>query len=159
MKISSVCELQKIAKKIKQKINIGDSILLYGEIGVGKTTFTRLLINHISQTNRKIEVLSPTFNIVIEYFVNKINIRHFDLYRLKKVQDINNIGLFENINQSLTIIEWPEILEKENLSRYVSIKILETKKLNEYRDVEVAFFGDGWDDLVGALLGSKHFNK
>ena len=117
MKISSVSELQKIAKKIKQKINIGDSILLYGEIGVGKTTFTRLLINHISQTNRKIEVLSPTFNIVIEYFVNKINIRHFDLYRLKKAKDINNIGLFENINQSLTIIEWPEKLKKKPKNR------------------------------------------
>ena len=117
MKISSVSELQKIAKKIKQKINIGDSILLYGDIGVGKTTFTRLLINNISQTNRKIEVLSPTFNIVIEYFVNKINIRHFDLYRLKKVQDINNIGLFENLNQSLTIIEWPEKLKKKPKNR------------------------------------------
>ena len=117
MKISSVSELQKIAKKIKQKINIGDSILLYGEIGVGKTTFARLLINNISQINRKIEVFSPTFNIVIEYFVNKINIRHFDLYRLKKGQDINNIGLFENINQSLTIIEWPEKLKKKPKNR------------------------------------------
>lgn len=140
MKISSVCELQKIAKKIKQKINIGDSILLYGEIGVGKTTFTRLLINHISQTNRKIEVLSPTFNIVIEYFVNKINIRHFDLYRLKKVQDINNIGLFENINQSLTIIEWPEKLKKKPKNR-VELHFKYNKDMKA-RNLKILKFGN-----------------
>ena len=140
MKISSVSELQKIAKKIKQKINIGDSILLYGEIGVGKTTFTRLLINHISQTNRKIEVLSPTFNIVIEYFVNKINIRHFDLYRLKKVQDINNIGLFENLNQSLTIIEWPEKLKKKPKNR-VELHFKYTNDMKT-RNLKILKFGN-----------------
>ena len=62
-------------------------------------------------------------------------------------------------DSQITILEWPEILEKENLSRYVSIKILETKKLKKYRDVEIAFFEDGWDDLISALLGSRHFNK
>ena len=68
------------------------------------------------------------------------------------------MGIPDVFDSQITILEWPEILEKESLARYVSLKILETKKLKKYRDVEVAFIGDGWDDLVGALLGSRYFN-
>ena len=69
------------------------------------------------------------------------------------------LGIPDVFDSQITILEWPEILEKKSLSRYVSINILETKKLKEYRDVEVAFFGDGWDDLIGPLQGSRHFNN
>ena len=104
MIIKSLDHLKLISNKIADNVSEEDCIFLIGEIGVGKTTFTRNFINYLQKQAgvKETEVLSPTFNIVIEYFVNKINIRHFDLYRLKKVQDINNIGLFENINQSLT---------------------------------------------------------
>ena len=65
----------------------------------------------------------------------------------------------DNFSNQITLIEWPDILDVKSLSRYVSINILETKKLKEHRDVEVAFFGNGWDDLIVALLGSRHFNN
>ena len=73
--------------------------------------------------------------------------------------ELFELGIPDIFDSQITILEWPEILEKENLPRYVSIKILETKKLKKYRNVEVAFFGDGWDDLIGALIGSRYFNK
>ena len=119
MKISSIRELEKIANKIKKILSPGDSIFLYGEIGVGKTTFTRLLINSYEKENKikKSEVLSPTFNIVFEYEIQKLKIQHFDLYRLKSYRDIKNIGLFENSQNILTIIEWPELIKNKPINR------------------------------------------
>ena len=119
MKISSLIDLEKIAEKIQRIISKGDVIFLYGEIGVGKTTFTRLLINNYEFKNKKqiSEVLSPTFNIVFEYDINNIHIKHYDLYRLKDKKDINNLGLFENSENCITLIEWPELLDKKPLNR------------------------------------------
>ena len=119
MKISSIRELEKIANKIKKILSPGDAIFLYGEIGVGKTTFTRLLINNYEKENKikKSEVLSPTFNIVFEYQIKDFIIKHYDLYRLKNEEDIKNIGLFENLNQSILIVEWPELIKKKPFNR------------------------------------------
>ena len=119
MKISSIRELEKITKKIKKILSPGDTIFLYGEIGVGKTTFSRLLINNYEKENKikKSEVLSPTFNIVFEYKIKKFKIQHFDLYRLKNFRDIKNIGLFENSENILTIIEWPELIKNKPINR------------------------------------------
>ena len=112
MKISSIRELEKIANKIKKKLSPGDVVFLYGEIGVGKTTFARLLINSFENEKKlkKSEVLSPTFNIVFEYEIKEFTIKHFDLYRLKSSNDIKNIGLSESLEQSITLIEWPELI-------------------------------------------------
>ena len=119
MKISSIRELEKIADKIKKKLLLGDVIFLYGEIGVGKTTFARLLINSFENEKKikKSEVLSPTFNIVFEYEIKAFTIKHFDLYRLKNDNDIKNIGLYENLEQSITLIEWPELIKNKPQNR------------------------------------------
>ena len=119
MKISSIHDLEKISNKIKKKLKAGDVIFLYGEIGVGKTTFARLLINNYEkEKNLKVsEVLSPTFNIVFEYDIKKLTIKHYDLYRLKNGSDIKNIGLFEDLEQTITLIEWPELIKKKPLNR------------------------------------------
>ena len=119
MKISSIRELEKIANKIKKKLSPGDVVFLYGEIGVGKTTFARLLINSFENEKKlkKSEVLSPTFNIVFEYEIKEFTIKHFDLYRLKNDNDIKNIGLYENLEQSITLIEWPELIKNKPENR------------------------------------------
>ena len=119
MKISSIHDLEKISNKIKKKLTPGDVIFLYGEIGVGKTTFARLLINsYEKEKNLKVsEVLSPTFNIVFEYDIKKLTIKHYDLYRLKNDSDIKNIGLFEDLEQTITLIEWPELIKEKPSNR------------------------------------------
>ena len=119
MKISSLSDLEKIVNNIKKIASPGDSIFLYGEIGVGKTTFARMLINNYELENKikKSEVLSPTFNIVFEYDIKDFTIKHYDLYRLKNVKDIENIGLFENKEQCITLIEWPELIKEKPLNR------------------------------------------
>jgi len=120
MKISSIRELGKIADKIKKILLPGDVVFLHGEIGVGKTTFARLLINGFENEKKlkKSEILSPTFNIVFEYEIKEFTIKHFDLYRLKNSNDIKNVGLFENLEQSITLIEWPELIINKPENRF-----------------------------------------
>ena len=119
MKISSILELEKISNKIKKILSPGDVVFLHGEIGVGKTTFARLLINNYESEKKlkKSEVLSPTFNIVFEYDIKEFTIKHFDLYRLKNERDIQNIGLYENSEHSIILIEWPELIKKKPSNR------------------------------------------
>ena len=119
MKISSIRELEKIAGKIKNILSLGDVVFLHGEIGVGKTTFARFLINSFENEKKlkKSEVLSPTFNIVFEYKIEEFTIKHFDLYRLKNYDDIKNIGLLEDLEQSITLIEWPELIRNKPQNR------------------------------------------
>ena len=141
--ISLESETKKIAKKFSTILKKGDVVFLYGEIGVGKTTFIRNLINNFQKKNgiKLTEVTSPTFNLVNEYEVRNLKIEHYDLFRLKNYNDIKNIGLFENSADALTLIEWPEKIEnkpknrinlifkyKKNLEkRFLTIKSLNKK--------------------------------
>ena len=113
MIIKSLDHLQLISKKIGSKISENDCIFLIGEIGVGKTTFTRSLINYFQERERvkQTEVLSPTFNLLYEYDIKKLKIMHYDLYRIKNNKELDQLGIFkENIN-SIKIIEWPQLIE------------------------------------------------
>ena len=132
MKISSIRDLEKISNKIKEIVSPGDTIFLYGEIGVGKTTFARLLINNYESEKKLIEseVLSPTFNILFEYDIKDFKIEHYDLYRLKNKKDIENIGLFENLEQKIIIVEWPELIKDKPLNR-IDLFFKYTKDMNE----------------------------
>ena len=99
-----------IAKNFSKIIKKGDVVFLHGEIGVGKTTFIRHLVNHLQANNHlnPTEVTSPTFNLVNEYDVGIFVIQHYDLYRLKSSDEIKNTGLLENQKEIVTLIEWPE---------------------------------------------------
>ena len=104
-----------ISKKFSNYIRKGDIIFFYGEIGVGKTTFIKYLINNL-QNKKKLnltEIPSPTFNIVNEYKIDEIIINHYDLFKLKDSNEIKNIGLFDNYSSIITFVEWPEIIEKK----------------------------------------------
>ena len=132
MKISSIPDLQKITNRIKKILLPGDVIFLYGQIGVGKTTFARLLINNYENEKKlkKSEVLSPTFNIVFEYDIKDFTIEHYDLYRLKNEKEIKNIGLFANLKQNITIVEWPELIKNKPINR-IDLFFEYTKDMNE----------------------------
>ena len=132
MKISSILDLQKITSSIKKILLPGDVIFLYGQIGVGKTTFVRLLINNYENEKKlkKSEVLSPTFNIVFEYDIKDFTIEHYDLYRLKNEKEIKNIGLFSNLKQNITIVEWPELIKNKPINR-LDLFFEYTKDMNE----------------------------
>jgi tRNA threonylcarbamoyladenosine biosynthesis protein TsaE len=132
MKISSILDLQKITSSINKILLPGDVIFLYGQIGVGKTTFVRLLVNNYENEKKlkKSEVLSPTFNIVFEYDIKDFTIEHYDLYRLKNEKEIKNIGLFANLKQNITIVEWPELIKNKPINR-IDLFFEYTKDMNE----------------------------
>ena len=132
MKISSIPDLQKITNRIKTILLPGDVIFLYGQIGVGKTTFAKLLINNYENEKKlkKSEVLSPTFNIMFEYDIKDFTIEHYDLHRLKNEKEIINIGLFANLEQNITIVEWPELIKKKPINR-IDLFFEYSKDMNE----------------------------
>ena len=141
MNISSPKDLNKITEKINKIISPGDYIFLFGEIGSGKTTFTRHLVNSLEIKNKlsESEVLSPTFNIVYEYEINNILIKHFDLYRLRSKDELNNLGIFDNTEDVITIIEWPELIDEKPLNRLeLYFKYAENM---EERNLEIYFYG------------------
>ena len=113
--LSSENKTEELAKKISKKLKPKDIIYLYGEMGVGKTTFVRYLINEFQKKNKLqiTEVTSPTFNILCEYDINQIKINHYDLFRLKTKEEILNLDLFNDISNTITFIEWPQIIEKK----------------------------------------------
>ena len=106
---------ESISKKFSNFLKKGDVIFLYGEIGVGKTTFIKHLINNLQRKNKLklTEVPSPTFNIVNEYKINEFVINHYDLFKIKDPKELYNIGIFEDNSEMVTLVEWPEIISKK----------------------------------------------
>ena len=145
MQLKSLKDTQNFSQSISKIISTGDIIFLYGEIGVGKTTFVRFFINYLENKKglKNSEILSPTFNIVYDYNVVNIKILHYDLYRLKNYKDISQLGMFETSNNSIKIIEWPELIETKPKDR-VDIQF-QYSKLIDSRKVKIIGFGK-WKD-------------
>jgi len=145
--ISLEVKTAELAKNFSKILKKGDIVFFHGEIGVGKTTFIRHLVNCLQTNNHlnQTEVTSPTFNLVNEYDVGVFIVQHYDLYRLTNSYETKNIGLLENQKEILTLIEWPEKIDNkidnkidlffeygEDMNkRFLSLKGLNSKKLNE----------------------------
>ena len=113
MIIKSLEQLNSLSKKVADHIKEKDFIFLTGEIGVGKTTFTRYLINYLQKKEGSniTEVLSPTFNLLYEYDLKKFKIMHYDLYRLNNEKELNTLGIFQENENAIKIIEWPSLIK------------------------------------------------
>ena len=145
MYLKKLEDTEKLSKNISKIIKSGDVIFLYGEIGAGKTTFARFVINYFEKKNRikNSDVLSPTFNIVYDYDVGKEKILHYDLYRLKNYKDISQLGIFETSDNHIKIVEWPELIKPKPKDR-IDI-IIEYSKMINFRKIKIGGFGK-WKD-------------
>jgi tRNA threonylcarbamoyladenosine biosynthesis protein TsaE len=141
MIIKSLDQLNQTSLKIIKKINKLDCILLFGEIGVGKTTLTRAIINNLQTQNKQkeTEVLSPTFNIVYEYEINSFKIMHYDLYRLKTDKEVRQLGIFDHDINTIKIIEWAEIIKEKPKDRLEIYLTYEDNK--DMRNIKFKLFG------------------
>ena len=137
IELSSEKNTEELAAKFLNKIKPGDIIFLYGEIGVGKTTFVRYLVNKFQKENKLeiTEVTSPTFNLLSEYQINQIKINHYDLFRLKSSEEIDNLDLFGDSKNSITLIEWPQMI-KEKPKNLIEL-YFEYEKNHQTRSIQI----------------------
>ncbi len=121
--ISDINTTKKLAEDFTKHLKIGSFVCLYGEIGVGKTTFVKHFINTYQKyKNLEIsEVTSPTFSLLNEYEIEKLVIKHYDLYRLQSKSEIKNLDLFDIDKNTITFIEWPELVDKKKLLNNVDL--------------------------------------
>jgi len=140
--ISSEETTRELAIELSNYLKGSDIIFLYGEMGVGKTTFVKYLINQfqVKKNLPTTEVTSPTFNLLNEYEIDDLIIKHYDLFRLKDKSEIKNLDLFENNKSIITLIEWPQLINKKNLNKTIDLLFSYENELNN-RSVKI----DGLD--------------
>lgn len=111
--IGSEAEMAHFAAQLADITQAKDVILLDGDLGTGKSFFSRQFINHmaVKQLKRRIEVPSPTFTLVQTYDQLKPNVWHFDLYRLSSSDEAYELGLDDAIKSAICLIEWPSRLD------------------------------------------------
>ena len=127
--INSKTEMAALAKEISAQSKVGDIIGLKGTLGAVKSFFAKNFINALSAEPR--EILSPTFNLVYSYETKIGEVFHFDLYRLKSAEELENIGFFDALQSGICLIEWPEIAEKFLKKNYHEIEIKTVAGNNE----------------------------
>lgn len=125
---NSALDTEKIGKDLAKTLRGNEIIALYGDLGVGKTAFTRGIADYFGV---KDEVSSPTFSIVNEYAADKFNLYHFDMYRIKTAEDLESTGFFEYLGNNILVIEWSENIEDYLPKDIIKVTI---KKINSESD-------------------------
>ncbi len=118
-------ELEVFGNKFALELDKGDLIILSGDLGSGKTTFVRFVIQSLYKKNKiksPKKIRSPSYPILITYPLRYYEIYHYDLYRIKKINELIELDIYENFQNSITFIEWPNII-LENLSNQNYYKI------------------------------------
>ncbi len=150
MIVKSLDHLNKISEIILKKLDKKDCLFLIGEIGVGKTTLTRYLINNLQKQKglSQTEVLSPTFNLLYEYEISDFKIMHYDLYRIKEPKELKHLGIFSEELAAVKIVEWPELI-KTPLEDKLEVYLRYGEKENER---EIEFKGQGkWENFKNEI--------
>ena len=128
---------KELAKEFSKYLKGGEFVFLYGEMGVGKTTFVRYFINEYQKINNltQTEITSPTFSLLNEYQLKDIRIKHYDLFRINRKEDINNLDIFEKDNKLITLIEWPQLIDDKDI-KFITLTFNYLNQLND-RTVDI----------------------
>ena len=129
---------KELAKEFIKYLKGGEFVFLYGEMGVGKTTFVKYFINEYQKINdlKQTEITSPTFSLLNEYQVKDIRIKHYDLFRINRKEDINNLDIFEKDNKLITLIEWPQLIADKQDIKFITLTFNYLNQLND-RTVDI----------------------
>ena len=124
---------KELAKKFTKYLKGGEFIFLFGEMGVGKTTFVKYFINEFQKLNNlpQTEITSPTFSLLNEYQLNDFRIKHYDLFRINRKEDIKNLDIFEKDNKLITLIEWPQLLTVKQNIKSIDLTFRYLNNLND----------------------------
>ena len=129
---------KELAKEFTKYLKGGEFVFLYGEMGVGKTTFVKYFINEYQKINNltQSEITSPTFSLLNEYQLKNIRIKHYDLFRINRKEDINNLDIFEKDNKLITLIEWPQLIADKQDIKFITLTFNYLNQLND-RTVDI----------------------
>ena len=129
---------KELAKEFTKYLKGGEFVFLYGEMGVGKTTFVKYFINEYEKVNNltQSEITSPTFSLLNEYQLKNIRIKHYDLFRINRKEDINNLDIFEKDNKLITLIEWPQLIADKQDIKFITLTFNYLNDLND-RSVDI----------------------
>ncbi len=129
---------KELAKEFTKYLKGGEFVFLYGEMGVGKTTFVKYFINEYQKINdlKQTEITSPTFSLLNEYQLKDIRIKHYDLFRINRKEDINNLDIFEKDNKLITLIEWPKLIADKQDIKFITLTFNYLNDLND-RTVDI----------------------
>ena len=131
-------EINTIAKKLSEYVSPGDVIVLIGDLGTGKTTFSKEFAMGLGVTEN---LKSPTFNYVLEYYSGRLPLYHFDVYRISDPQEVYEIGYEDYIHgDGVSIIEWGDLIKSELPARYIEIDLDHVDE--DSRNVELKYIGD-----------------
>ncbi len=135
--ITSKTQMQDFAAQMAAESKLGNIYCLKGTLGSGKSFFAKNFINSLQE--KPSEVLSPTFNLLYSYESKKGEIFHFDLYRLKSSEELENIGFFDALQNGICLIEWPEIAEKFLPKNFIEITIKTIAHKEEEREINIQY--------------------
>ncbi len=129
---------KELAKEFTKYLKGGEFVFLYGEMGVGKTTFVKYFINEYQKIKNltQTEITSPTFSLLNEYQAKDIRIKHYDLFRINRREDINNLDIFEKDNKLITLIEWPQLIADKQDIKFITLTFNYLNQLND-RTVDI----------------------
>tara|TARA_B100001093_G_C25934340_1_gene638157 strand:- start:46 stop:495 length:450 start_codon:yes stop_codon:yes gene_type:complete len=136
--ITSEKVTKELAKKFTKFLKGGEFLFLYGEMGVGKTTFVKYFVNEYQKKNNLLqtEITSPTFSLLNEYQVKDIRIKHYDLFRINKREDVKSLDIFEKDNKLITLIEWPQLIDDTQDIKSIDLTFSYLNDLND-RSVDI----------------------
>lgn len=132
------------ASNLAKDLKCGDVLVLSGELGAGKTKFVEGILSYYDMQD---QISSPTFTIVNEYHSEKINIYHFDLYRLADIYEFENIGGEEYFNRGICIFEWGELIEDILPNDYIKISFEKIDENEEVRRLKIECFGTNYNNI------------
>ena len=129
---------KELAKEFTKYLKGGEFVFLYGEMGVGKTTFVKYFINELQTINNlpQTEITSPTFSLLNEYQLKDLRIKHYDLFRINRKEDIQNLDIFEKNNKLITLIEWPQLVADTQNVKSIDLNFSYLNDLND-RSVDI----------------------
>lgn len=131
IKVKNLAQTKRLAKKLAKSLKGGETVLLYGDLGAGKTTFTQFFAKALGV---KDVVTSPTFNIVKEYDGKKMKLYHFDMYRIEDFGELQEIGaediLYKN-EHDVAVVEWPDNakMDYKNIVKITIEKVSDTERI------------------------------
>ena len=137
-----------IAKILAKHLSKGDTVVLTGELGSGKTKFTEGFLSYYGLEE---EISSPTFNIVNEYITNSVNIYHFDVYRLSDTEEFYAIGGEEYFEKGICLIEWGELIEDALPFEYLHISFEKSTTELDSRLLKIAALGKKYESVLDKI--------